>query len=249
MPTRKVVLHNEGPALWPGYRPLAEVLKLKALTPPTIWETTYQGNRVAGGDTTFLRDWWRGQNRYDPADRERDDWIFRRYLSLDTAETTGEKSAWTVCTVGELLTDGYLLDIREVVRERLTVPELPEWVTEIARRYYDGRLWRVLIEGKSSGRGLFQTLSASVTEPWLAERLHLWTPTTDKETRAGLASVWCRNGRVRLPRPSPLVPWLPTFEEELFTFPRSVFADQVDTLSQLIQFLEPFLEEGWRESL
>ena len=63
--------------------------------------------------------------------------------------------------------------------------------------------------------------------------------------RAGAASVWCRNGMILLPEPGPGAEWLMDFEDELFSFPQSVYKDQVDAFAQALLFLENYLSEGW----
>jgi phage terminase large subunit-like protein len=50
---------------------------------------------------------------------------------------------------------------------------------------------------------------------------------------------------VELPHPSPAVPWLTDFEDQLFTFPSGVHDDMVDMFSQAIIEYEYFLEAGY----
>lgn len=229
-------------ALWPGHKPLAEVLKLRDTTPALIWEGTYQGSPTPAGGYTFRREWWSGQNRYTsdvPAGK-----IIARFQSWDTAEETKETSAYTVGITGDII-DNYRLVIRDVYRERLTFDVLPQSIESLARQWVaDGRLRGVVIEDKSSGKSANQTLRATSPE-WLRELLSPYQPRGSKEARAGAAAVWCRNGMVLLPHPGPGAPWLMDFEDELFSFPQSAFLDQVDAFSQLILFVENYLAEGW----
>jgi hypothetical protein len=53
---------------------------------------------------------------------------------------------------------------------------------------------------------------------------------------------------VMLPHPGPDAPWLLDFEDELYSFPQSAFADQADAFSQLVLFCEHYLAAGWRAS-
>jgi predicted phage terminase large subunit-like protein len=242
---RRFLVHRNGPALWPGRKPLAEVLDLKATTPESIWETTYQGNPTPPAGTVFRRGWWRGRNRYDAGDQGLLNWCVGRWISWDTALKETESSAYTVAVVGELWPD-YRMAIRYVFRDRLAFPALPDEIERLAKRFNrDGKLRGVIIEDKASGTSAYQTLMATAPG-WLRGLLVAFLPTVSKFQRASQAAVWCKNGSVLLPEPGASVPWLMDFEEEIFDFPNAAFADQVDGLSQLVIFTENLLESGWR---
>lgn len=232
-------------ALWPAHKPLAEVLKLRDTTPPLVWEGTYQGNPTPAGGYTFRREWWSGKNRYPAGDLAWQSRVIGRFQSWDTAEETGDSNAYTVCVTGDILSD-YRLVIRDVYRERMTFDVLPATITSLARRWNgDGRLKRVIIEDKSSGKSAQHTLAAT-SAAWLRALLAPYRPAGSKESRAVAASVWCANGMVLLPEPDDAAPWLMDYEDELFSFPQAAFLDQVDATSQLILFCENYLAEGWR---
>lgn len=193
---------------------------------------------------SFQRDWWRQKSRFDPADPGVDAAAVARYLSWDTALKDGAGNAYSALTVGEIDAN-YRLRVREVWRERLIFPDLLTAIERTARQHNrDGKLAGILIEDKASGTSAYQTLSAAAP-PWLARLLIPFAPQGDKPTRAQQAAVWCKLGAVELPHPSPVVPWLATFEDELFSFPDSEFADQVDSFVQLIIYLEHYLAQGY----
>lgn len=238
-------LHENGPALWPEHKPLAEVMELRATTPEVIWEGTYQGNPTPPAGTVFRRAWWDGQNRYDAADRRLLIACVARWMSWDTGLKDDEDNAYSAAVTAELQPD-YRLVIREVYRERLEFPELPAKIGSMAKRFnQDGKLRGVIIEDKASGTSAYQTL-AKTAEDWLKPLLVAFMPSGDKETRAQQAAVWCQNGSVWLPWPGEAVAWLVDFEDELFNFPGSTFKDQVDAFDQLILYTENLLAEGWR---
>lgn len=240
---RQVLLHD-GPVLWPEHKPLSQVEELKATTPEGIWEGTYQGNPTPPGGSTFKREWWRGKNRYNPDDRGLVNWIIGRWISWDTGLRDNNNSAYTVATVGELWPD-YRLAIRYVWRDRIEFPDLPMVIEDIARRFNrDEKLRGVLIEDKASGITALQTLSATAPD-WLKPLLIAFNPAVDKVVRANQAAVWCKNDCILLPRPGATVPWLLDFETEIFDFPNSGYADQTDSLSQLIIWLENLISDGW----
>lgn len=235
------VVHTNGPALWPEHKAVNEILALRETTPALVWEGTYQGNPSPAGGYTFRREFWSGQNRYHAG--ELDPLVVARFQSWDTAETDNATSAYSVGITGDILRD-YRLLIRDVYRDRLTFDVLPAAIETQARRWnHDGRLNYITIEDKSSGKSANQTLRATSPE-WLRGKLSPFQPAGSKEQRAAAAAVWCRNGMVLLPHPSPDFPWLMDFEDELFAFPQSTFMDQVDALSQLILFLENYLAAG-----
>lgn len=243
--TYRYLLHSNGPALWPEYKPLAEVLELESTTPAGIWAGTYQGNPTPPSGTVFERAWWGSDRRFDAGDHRLVNLCVARWQSWDTALKDDEANAYSVCTVGELTPD-YRLLLRQVYRERLQFPALPEEIARMARMYnVDGKLKNVIIEDKASGISAYQTLQAGA-EDWLANILVAFQPSGDKETRAKQAAVWCRNGCVLLPHPSEHVPWLMDFEDELFSFPGSSFKDQVDSFGQLILWTENLLAAGLR---
>ena len=244
MTAHQVLLHNDGPALWPAHKPLAEVLELKATTPELVWSGTYQGVPTPPGGYIFKRSWWPRANRYDPNEHDFDKQIYARYISWDTGQKDKETTDYSAHLVAELLLD-YRLIIRRVMQERLEFPYLPEAIEQTAVRWnFDDKLHGILIEDKSSGTSAIQTLAASAPD-WLAALLIPFLPTTDKVTRASQAAVWCKNGCVLLPVPGPAVPWLIDFEDELFSFPQVAHDDRTDTFSQLILFLENILSAGW----
>jgi len=237
------LLHNSGPALWPGHKPLAEVLELKATTPPGIWSGTYQGWPTPPGGQVFQRAWWR-DNRFDASDRRLIASCIGRWQSWDTALKDKESSDYAACVIGELWPD-YRLVARHVYRARLPFPDLPEQMEALAKQFNrDEKLRGIIIEDKVSGTSAYQTLMAQAA-PGIRKLLIAFMPTGDKVQRAEQAAVWCKNGSVLLPAPSAGAPWLVDFEDELFTFPAAANDDQVDAFSQLIIYIENLLAEGF----
>lgn len=240
----RYLIHKNGPALWPEHKPLTEVLELKDTTPENIFEATYQGNPTAPGGSTFKRDFFK-DNRYDASDQGLINRCVARYVSWDTAMKAGVDNAYTAHVVGELWSD-YRLAIRVVWRDRLEFPDLPDKIESFYKLYNrDEKLRGIIIEDKSSGTSAYQTLMKTADDN-LKRLLVAFQPSGDKETRGGQAAVWCKNGSVLLPAPGPACPWIVDFEDELFTFPGSVFKDQVDAFSQLILWVENLLAEGHR---
>lgn len=193
----------------------------------------------------FKREWWdprkNPENRYSLEDAH---YLWNacvgRYISLDTADTNKETSAYSALTVGDLQPD-YRLPLRYAAREKLELPELLEWVTEqLAPFNEDEKLRALIVENAASGRQLIQTLRKS-GPPRLRNIIVAIKPRTEKnrkehEWRA--ASVWCKRGMMPLPMASPQVHWLHPYESELFAVPNTTYKDQADSTAQLINYLE-----------
>jgi predicted phage terminase large subunit-like protein len=245
--THRVLLHSNGPALWPEHKSLKEVLELEATTPEPIWNAVYQGAPTSPGGSIFKRKWWRNQNRYNASPENLQTMWHKSigcWISWDTALKDKDTAAYTAVIVG-LLMPNYQLAICNVWRDRLEFPELPEIMQRWTERYtLNDKLRNVLIEDKASGTSAYQTLMASGSDD-LRRVLFPFQPIGDKDTRATQAAVWCKNDCVLLPEPNETVPWLMDFEDELFAIPTSTFRDQGDAFAQLVIFLENLLATGF----
>jgi predicted phage terminase large subunit-like protein len=244
----RVLLHENGPAIWPDHKPNEEVIDLRATTPANIWSATYQGLPTSPAGAVFMREWWQSKNRYEPADRRLYRQAVRRWISCDTAGATSESAAYSCFIVFEL-TPEYRVLIREVQRARLPYPGLTPAIQALASKYYDpepavNTLCSVIIEDRSTGSPALQTLAATA-EPWLQEMLWPFIPQEDKIMRAYRSAVYCKDGCIMLPYPDESVAnWLTDFEDELFTFPESKFADHVDAFSQGVWCMRNWIQEG-----
>jgi predicted phage terminase large subunit-like protein len=150
--------------------------------------------------------------------------------SWDTAQKEEVLSAFTVCETWGFTDDRhYLLD---VYREQVDYPRLKKDAVNLAlrdRQRY-GRLDAVLIEDKSSGTSLIQDLrkTKGYATPIIAIE-----PEGDKVTRAATCSPTIEAKLVFLPVNAA---WRPEFENEVSKFPNSATKDQVDSLSQYLNW-------------
>jgi predicted phage terminase large subunit-like protein len=222
----------------------AEVAAACATLPDNVVAQEYHAEFIEDGASSFSPLWWEGRARYDAKDKGLVNACIGRWISWDTAIKDTDTAAFSACTVAEMTPD-YRLLVREVWRDRLGFPDLVAIMEEKAHEYNrDGKLRGVIIEDKASGTSAYQTLRAG-TNQGLAALLIPFMPHGSKEQRASQAGVWCKHGCVELPHPSDKTPWLFPFEQELFSFPLSDYADQVDSFSQLILYTEHLLAEGW----
>lgn len=263
---RRVLLHQNGSALWPSHKPLYEILGLKLVTPPQIWETTYMLNPQVPGGTILKSRWYaNGRSRYHPRDpkyrKGGSNGVIKRWVSIDSAHTATKKGweqsqsqpAYTAFGVWDLLND-YRLVLRYVWRARLEFPDLLPSpidgslgaVAEFVDPWYDEDIFAgVLVEDADSGTAILQTLRRA-SFAWAGDLMLSFVPDVDKITRAILASAWMMNGSVLLPLPdASTADWQHEYEEEIFGFPNVTFKDQVDMTTQIILWTaNRYLAEG-----
>lgn len=244
MSTHRVYLHS-GRAIWPEHKPLSEVLTLRDTTPSSIWHGTYQGVPTAPGGSIFLRSWWTGRNRYDIDETRLKASAYARFISLDTGIKPGAEHDRTAAIVADLSPD-YTLRLRFGHADQLALPDIIALVESLAYDWNrDEKLHAIIVEDKGSGTGVLQTIRAS-SDQRLASLLIPYLPSVDKSVRAQQASVWARNDCIELPYPRPDLFWLADFYDELLSFPRGIHDDYVDAFSQLVIYLERYLEDGYK---
>jgi predicted phage terminase large subunit-like protein len=87
----------------------------------------------------------------------------------------------------------------------------------------------ILVEDRASGQQLLQDVRRESALPVIAIQ-----PRGDKVTRFAAITAMLEAGRLALPQQAP---WLADFEAELFAFPASAHDDQVDALTQYLDWL------------
>jgi len=208
-----------GDMLWPEWFDPAHWVTFRKNA--RTWASLFQQRPVPGEGIIWKRDWFLARYGVIPSQAR------RCVHSWDTAQKAHELAAYSACTVWH---DGPGVPghfLRDVLRERLDYPSLKRAVLSLARRDSPSA---ILIEDKSSGSSLIQDLRAETSLPIVAIE-----PEGDKIFRASDVSAMAESGLVHLPE---VAPWLPDFEAELFAFPDSPFADQVDSVSQYLQWIK-----------
>jgi len=207
-----------GDLLHPEREPLYALDELKAALGSDFFSAQYQQSPVPPGGAMVKRQWIR---RYDSLpERGR---VHRVVQSWDTAVQIGEKNDWSVGTTWLFETGKYHLV--DVIRARLEFPDLKRAVQAAAARYEPDT---VLIEDTALGSALVQDLRSSRI-PVIGI-----TPERDKASRMAVQTAKFESGQVLFPERAA---WLPDLEAELFTFPQSRHDDQVDAISQFLEWV------------
>ena len=147
--------------------------------------------------------------------------------SWDTAIKTADGNSFSVCATALVRNrQVYLLDLW---RGRLEFPDLRRKTIELARLHAARTL---LIEDRASGQQLIQALFAE--EPHGVPLPIRRSPVTDKLSRAEGVSSIVEAGQLFLPAEAH---WLGEFKSELLAFPSGRYDDQVDALTQLLEWV------------
>lgn len=143
--------------------------------------------------------------------------------SWDTALSDEPTADYSVCTTWGYR--GHHWHLLDVLRERLAFPDLKRTVIRQDRKW---RPDRVVIEDAGTGIALWQEFRASgELRPWM------WPVSRDKETRVIGVTGQLEAGLCKLPTEAP---WLDAFQKELRAFPSGRHDDQVDSLTQFIEY-------------
>ena len=194
---------------------------------PQVFSAQYQQNPVAPEGNLIRLEWF---GRYQsPVERHM---VLKVVQSWDTAMSSAPTSDYSVCTTwGFREGRWWLLD---VYRERLDYPDLKRAVIRLQREW---SAEKVIIEDANCGKSLYQEMR--ISGPFVPI---LMTPREDKETRLTGQTGRLEEGLCLLPEGAP---WLDAFCAELKAFPSGRYADQVDSLTQFLQFEH----HNWRWAL
>lgn len=184
----------------------------------TLFNCQYQQNPSAPDGSPLRWEWF---GIYDDAgDRASYQLIVQ---SWDTGMSADPRSDFSVCTTWGFRDNvWHLLDL---YRGRLDYPDL------LRRVYQMKDVWHpdvVLIEKAATGIPLLQQCRESIGRHCVPIQ-----PTLDKEIRFNAACAKIEAGQVLLPRDAK---WLSDLKRELQSFPRGRHDDQVDSVSQFLNW-------------
>ncbi|HUK06817.1 MAG TPA: phage terminase large subunit [Stellaceae bacterium] len=214
------LLHHwrrEGEALHPEREPIEELTKLRVSMGSAFFSAQYLQSPTPPGGGLVKIDWF---PRFKLEEPRRFDRIVQ---SWDTAVTAKELSSFSACTTwGIFDRKAYLI---HVFRKRTEFPELRRAIISQARSFGASV---VLIEDAASGASLLQDLRKDLSS------VRGCKPAGDKIMRMNAQTAHIENGFVYLPKEAP---WLPDLEHELMMFPKGRYDDQVDSISQALEFI------------
>ncbi|MEZ5690813.1 MAG: phage terminase large subunit [Rickettsiales bacterium] len=143
--------------------------------------------------------------------------------SWDTAIKSGEHNDASVClTFIEVDGRSYLTDS---IVKRIEYPDLKRLFYQQAEKHQPNT---ILLEDKASGQQLLQDIGRESHLPVIGIK-----PKSDKITRFAAISAMIEAGKLILPNRAT---WLTDFESELLSFPKGRHDDQVDALTQYLDW-------------
>ncbi|MGD1212633.1 MAG: phage terminase large subunit [Candidatus Acidiferrales bacterium] len=225
---QKTFKRRAGEALHPDREPLEVLASIREIQGEYHFAGQYQQAPSPLGRGLIKTGWFK---TYPAADVPMGfEMIFQ---SWDTANKPTELSDYCVCTTwGVKDKHIYLL---HVTRKRLGYPELKRAVREQAEAFSPQT---ILIEDMASGTQLIQEL--------VSEGMHAikkYEPAMNKIMRMNSVTSTIENGFVHLPDKAA---WLPDFLHELAGFPKGKYDDQVDSMSQALDwFKHQCMTEGY----
>jgi len=214
-------LRRRGELLQPQREPQVVLDEFKRSMGSLEFAAQYQQEPVAAGGNLIKWKWFACYDRLP--DREINDTII---LSWDAALSARELSSYSVCVI--LQVRGETVFVLDVFRQRLEYPDLKRKVMELHRRWrnYTNK-YALLIENKGSGTPLIQDLKR--------DNIHVIAiePKDDKLMRMNAQTARIEAGSISLPQRAE---WLDEFRKELLAFPASRHNDQIDALSQGLDY-------------
>lgn len=222
----QVHVRHENDVLHPERDPIDILNDLKSSLGSYAFAAQYQQRPVPieGGIVK-----WAWFSCYEnPPKKEENDHIVQ---SWDTASKAEQHNDYSVCTTWLIRKNQYYL--LDVFRARLEYPALLRKIKCMAKRHAANR---VIIEDKGAGTSLIQDLKENSDL-----NIIKFDPKDDKETRLFTATNVIEAGRVWLPKDAP---WLDIFRHEMMLFPKGKHDDQVDSLSQFLQWTKTHPQLG-----
>ena len=211
-------LFRKGELLQPDREGEAELAELRATMGSMVFSAQYLQQPVPADGNLIKRAWFR---QY--FDRPGTGQVIQ---SWDTASSVKDTADFSACVTA--LAVNRQLFILDVFRDRLAYPDLKR---EIVKRAGHFGASTVLIEDAGSGMHLLAELKR---EPRAGAVSFIGRkPDGEKAQRMEAASTMIESGNVALPADSP---WLLAFLHEVLAFPNARNDDQVDALSQLINW-------------
>ena len=225
--TKSVHHRRKGEALFPAREPIDVLDEIRSSIGPAAFAAQYQQYPVPPGGNRFRMDWVK---TYDLAPERSE--LLMVAQSWDTATSKLPTADWSVCSTWGLTRQGIWL-LLDVDRDRLEYPDLKHRVLALQRQW---QAETVLIEDAAAGRPLVQELRRDQVNRRLSIPHNTFVARAarlDKETRFDAQTAKIQEGRALFPTRAH---WLTEFWNEFRAFPKGRYDDQVDSVSQFLEW-------------
>lgn len=217
----KVHARAVGDVLFPQREPRQVLDELRTQMGSAVFVPQYQQRTDGAGSDLFQWSWF-DTYEYRP-DRDEFNMVIQ---SVDTAFGDGMDSDYSVClTFGRKEQDWYLLD---VLRNRDSYSDFKSSLAQLIRRWNSDL---VIVEYAGTGVTLYRELTR---EARLRDKIRWVRPKTSKQERFTTQIERLKHGKFLVPQDAP---WLDDFRRELVSFPNGKHDDQVDALTQFLDWL------------
>lgn len=210
---------KQGEALHPERFSLERLLSIQKTIGSRDWAALYQQRPVPDGGAVFKLDAfrrWSDTNLPPKFDRLIGSWDLTFKDSKSSDYVVGQ--IW-----GTKGIDYYLLD---QVRGQWDFTKTLDMFIQLAQKWSSVNRW--LIEDKANGSAIISILKRHI------HGVTAITPTESKLERAYSVTPMIECGNVYIPESAP---WLPALEDELLSFPAGAHDDQVDSMTQALNYL------------
>lgn len=224
----RIYVRMVGDILHPKRESRASLERQLAMMGSYAFAAQYQQAPVPALGNIFKAAWLKSYKDLDLADGG------EIIQSWDTGIKTAEGNSFSVA-ITALLRERQVY-IVDVWRGRLEFPDLKKKAIELALLH---RAQTLLIEDKALGQPLIQSFRSEELPPGVPFPIPC-QPHNDKRTRAEGVSSMVEAGQLLLPHEAH---WLGEFKSELLSFPSGRYDDQVDALSQMLEWVR----RGWSD--
>lgn len=229
-----------GEPLHPARDGLPEIERVKASMGGMAFSCQCQQDPLAPGGNIVKWEWFK---RYRWEELQQNVYsgefsILQMMFSWDLAIKRGKENDYSVCICALRTDNGWY--ILEVKRWKLELPELVktgyaymEEKRSLFKRLRFGLSFKVLVEEAGCGIGFLQEIQRKYASNFVLPV----KPMEDKETRLRNVTPVLEAGRCFLPEKEST--WEAGFKHEVLGFPHTKHDDQVDALSQLLEYWKP----------
>lgn len=194
-----------------------EIERIKIDMGTYVFNAQYQQKPMISDCGMFKKEWFKYFNKNIEFENI--------YLSFDTAIKTGVNNDPTVCSVWGVYQNNYYLI--NIFRKWLEYPDLKKETIKLIKQYNPTA---TLIEDKASGQSLIQDLKKEINSNIISIKV-----VKDKITRFASVTPFFESNRVFIFKNDL---WQFDLEYELLLFPNSQHDDQVDSISQFLNYIK-----------